>query len=178
MSRWYNVITLALISLWTGTCHASVWLFWVALFCNWTCWTTSRMPWRRWTETKGLCMSPGVQYHPVKEWILGSHWGKSFDFITPADSVRRLEMQNFGFTSFVPVLMSLAAEAETLFTMGKRVERVPTLWLQTTPQETANNNCCFAGFRKMAWERRVTSSQLLPRTKLKTGPAQGSHPCM
>ena len=29
--------------------------------------------------------------------------------------------------SFVPFLMSLAAEAETLFTMGKRVERVPTL---------------------------------------------------
>ena len=52
---------------------------------------------------------------------------ESFDFMTPADSVRRLEMQNFGFTT---VLMSLAAEscrsraevgtpAETLFTMGK-----------------------------------------------------------
>ena len=25
--------------------------------------------------------------------------GKSFDFMTPADSVRRLEMQNFGFTT-------------------------------------------------------------------------------
>ena len=32
--------------------------------------------------------------------------------MTPADSVRRLEMQNFGFTTvFVPVLMSLAAES-------------------------------------------------------------------
>ena len=40
------------------------------------------------------------------------HWGKSFDFMTPADSVRRLEMQNFDFTTvFVPVLMSLAAES-------------------------------------------------------------------
>ena len=33
MSRWYNVITLALISPWTGTCHASVWLFWFGLLC-------------------------------------------------------------------------------------------------------------------------------------------------
>ena len=27
------------------------------------------------------------------------HWGKSFDFMTPADSIRRLEMQNFRFTT-------------------------------------------------------------------------------
>ena len=33
MSRWYNVITLALISPWTGTCHASVWLFCFGLLC-------------------------------------------------------------------------------------------------------------------------------------------------
>ena len=33
MSRWYNVITLALISPWTGTCHASVWLFGFGLLC-------------------------------------------------------------------------------------------------------------------------------------------------
>ena len=51
--------------------------------------------------------------------------------MTPADSVRRLEMQKLRFYhSFVPVSMSLAAEscrsraesvhpAETLFTMGK-----------------------------------------------------------
>ena len=32
MSR-YNVITLALISPWTGTCHASVWLFCFGLLC-------------------------------------------------------------------------------------------------------------------------------------------------
>ena len=44
--------------------------------------------------------------------ILCLHWGKSFDLMTPANSVRRLEMQNFGFTTvFVPVLMSLAAES-------------------------------------------------------------------
>ena len=28
------------------------------------------------------------------------HWGKSFDFMAPADSVRRLEMQNFGLPQF------------------------------------------------------------------------------
>ena len=49
--------------------------------------------------------------------------------------------------SFVPVLMSLAAEscrcrAESVHLLEphlqwERVERVPTLWLQTTPQETA-----------------------------------------
>ena len=33
MSRLYNVITLALISPWTGTCHASVWLFCFGLLC-------------------------------------------------------------------------------------------------------------------------------------------------
>ena len=33
MSRWYNAITLALISPWTGTCHASVWLFCFGLLC-------------------------------------------------------------------------------------------------------------------------------------------------
>ena len=33
MSRWYNVITRALISPWTGTCHASVWLFCFGLLC-------------------------------------------------------------------------------------------------------------------------------------------------
>ena len=33
MSKWYNVITLALISPWTGTCHASVWLFCFGLLC-------------------------------------------------------------------------------------------------------------------------------------------------
>ena len=33
MSRWYNVITLALISPWTGTCHASVRLFCFGFLC-------------------------------------------------------------------------------------------------------------------------------------------------
>ena len=33
MLRWYNVITRALISPWTGTCHASVWLFCFGLLC-------------------------------------------------------------------------------------------------------------------------------------------------
>ena len=33
MSRWYNVIILALISPWTGTCHASVLLFCFGLLC-------------------------------------------------------------------------------------------------------------------------------------------------
>ena len=33
LSRWYNVITLALISPWTGTCHTSVWLFCFGLLC-------------------------------------------------------------------------------------------------------------------------------------------------
>ena len=52
-----------------------------------------------------LCMSgvyvAGVQYHPIKDFqkdIL-CYIGKSIDFIIPADSVRRLEMQNFGFTT-------------------------------------------------------------------------------
>ena len=54
--------------------------------------------------------------------------------MTPADSVRRLEMQNFGFTT---VLMPFAAEscfsrAESVHLLnpiynGERVERVPTL---------------------------------------------------
>ena len=33
LSRWYNAITLALISPWTGTCHTSVWLFCFGLLC-------------------------------------------------------------------------------------------------------------------------------------------------
>ena len=33
LSRWYNAITLALISPWTGTCHTSVWLFCFGLPC-------------------------------------------------------------------------------------------------------------------------------------------------
>ena len=75
------------------------------------------------------------------------YWGKSFDFMAPADSVRRLEMQNFGLPQFcasfgvfscgvLPESGGVRTPAETLFTM-ERVKRVPTLWLQTTPQETA-----------------------------------------
>ena len=58
--------------------------------------------------------------------------------MTPADSVRRLEMQNFGFTTVLSQFwMSLAAEscrsrAESVRLLnpiynGERVERVPTL---------------------------------------------------
>ena len=48
--------------------------------------------------------------------------------MTPADSVRRLEMQNFRFTTvFVPVLMSLAAEscrsrAESVHLLGPHLQ--------------------------------------------------------
>ena len=54
--------------------------------------------------------------------------GESFDFMTPADSVRRLEMQN-----------SRAESVHLLkpYLQWESVERVPTLRLQTTPQETA-----------------------------------------
>ena len=38
-----------------------------------------------------------IYLKPDESFVL--HWGKSFDFMTPADSVRRLEMQNFSFTT-------------------------------------------------------------------------------
>ena len=58
-------------------------------------------------------------------WIL---WGKSFDFMTPADSVRRLEMQNFGFTTVLcqfwcPVAESCRSRVESWnLTMGKALK--------------------------------------------------------
>ena len=76
------------------------------------------------------------------------HFGKSFDFMIPTDSERRLEMQNFAFTTVLcqfwyPLLRSLAGVRRSRCTCwnliynGESVERVPALWLQTTPQESA-----------------------------------------
>ena len=72
------------------------------------------------------------------------HWGKSFDFMAPADSVRRLEMQNFGLPQFCASFgVFSCGVGRSRYTCWspiyneERAERVPTLWLQTTPQETA-----------------------------------------
>ena len=43
-------------------------------------------------------------------WILCSHWGQNFDFITPADSVRRLTCKILVLPQ-TPVLLSLVAES-------------------------------------------------------------------
>ena len=72
--------------------------------------------------------------------------GKSFDFITPADSVRRLEMQNLILPHFcasfdvfscgvLPESGGVGTPAETLFTMGKGLKEFQLC--DSTPQETA-----------------------------------------
>ena len=54
---------------------------------------------RQWKEKEGIGHATLETFNA--EFVVGSEMldGESFDFMTPANSVRRLEMQNFGFTT-------------------------------------------------------------------------------
>ena len=61
--------------------------------------------------------------------------GEEFRFHSSRFHKKAGDAKFWFYHSFVPVLIGTLAE--TLIYNWERVERVPTLWLQTTPQETA-----------------------------------------
>ena len=61
--------------------------------------------------------------------------GEEFRFHSSRFHKKAGDAKFWFYHSFVPVLIGTLAE--TLIYKWERVERVPTLWLQTTPQETA-----------------------------------------